>query len=179
MTHPHALAKLARLMSPEPADILHPNRLIKSQAVLEGELPIKTMERLKNILVHDEDSVAYRLEFGADEMGRKIILENISATISLSCQRCLGEVRVDINSENRLAIVANNEAAQELPTEYEPLVITEDELSLRALIEDELLLALPISPTHAVDECPVKLEPPMKTEKQNPFAVIKQLQKTK
>ncbi len=179
MTRTHALATLARLMSPEPADILHPIRLIKSEAVLEGELPLKEMERLRSVLLHTEDSVTYRLKFATDEFGRNYIQERISTTISLQCQRCLGEVRVDINSENRLAIVANNEVAQELPTEYEPLVITEDELSLSALIEDELLLALPISPTHGVDECPVKLERPMKSEKQNPFAVIKQLQKSK
>ena len=166
-------------MSPEPTDILHPTRLIKSEAVLEGELSVSDMERLKSILVHDEDNVIYRLEFGTDELNRKCISERISTTLSLRCQRCLGEVRIDINSENSLAIVADNKAAEELPTEYEPLVMTEDRLSLRGLIEDELLLALPISPTHGVDECPVKLSPPMKNEKQNPFAVIKQLQKTK
>lgn len=177
MTDQHPLDKLARLMSSEPADILHPLRLVKSQAVLEGELLISDMQRLSNVVHRVQDTTRYKLKFALDDHGYPCIEEYLEANLILTCQRCLGPVHVALKTESRLAILYSDKDVEDLPAEYEPLVLSEDTLSLRDFIEDELLLALPMAPSHSIEECSVKIvTEEHNTEKHRPFADIKQLQ---
>ena len=180
MTHLHALAKLARLMSPESANHLNPLRLIKSNAVLEGTLSTTDLQRLQGYLHDNSGSIHYRYQFGVDDRGYQCVEANIKADLQLICQRCLGGIKRSVESANKLALVHSIEEANQLPDEYDPLIIEGDEISLPVLIEDEVLLAIPISPTHAINECPVKLEKQsLETEKANPFAALNKLQTQK
>ncbi len=179
MTLRHALAKLARLMSPEQADIIDPIRLVKAQALLEGELDLGAMERLSVALHEASGSVNYSLDFKTDLQGCHCIEGVIKATLAMTCQRCMGLVRVPLSCRCLLAIIQTIEQAEELPAYYEPLVVAEEKISLIQLIEDELLLALPIAPVHSVEECPVKVKVKANTdliEKKNPFAELSKLQ---
>ena len=71
--------------------------------------------------------------------------------------------------------------ADELPSYYDAIELDENgEVNLRELVEDELLLAIPLIPRHQLEDCSAPAdsvwgELPEELEKPNPFDVLKQL----
>ena len=97
--------------------------------------------------------------------------------VSLECQRCLNPVDVPLKIVRNFLFVHGEDAAAQLDadTEDDVLAITRA-LDLRELIEDELLLAMPIVPRH--DVCPDPLaaaDDALLEEKPNPFAALASL----
>jgi uncharacterized protein len=96
------------------------------------------------------------------------------AAVSVECQRCLQTMVVPLHVDRRLFFVEGEDAAAALDTDSEDDVLTlEPAIDLRALIEDELLLALPLVPRHEV--CPEPL--PLRGEdaapaEEHPFAAL-------
>ena len=105
--------------------------------------------------------------------------------LPLTCQRCLGPVEVAVDFDREFRFVATEElAAIEDEESEEDVLVLSRNFNLAELVEDELLMALPVAPKHDVCPKPVKLqvadadfadEP---EEKPNPFAVLQQLKKT-
>ncbi len=94
--------------------------------------------------------------------------------LPLLCQRCLDVVETEISVEREFRFVATEaEAEQEDEESEEDILVNDANFNLHNLIEDELLMALPMVPMH--DEC----EPPiaLKEEKVSPFAILGQLKK--
>ena len=95
--------------------------------------------------------------------------------VSLECQRCLQPMAVALEINRNFLFVHGEDAAAQLDADSEDdvLALTRS-LDLRELVEDELLLALPIVPRHEV--CPVPLpvraNDPLAEEKPNPFAAL-------
>ncbi len=78
----------------------------------------------------------------------------VDATVPLTCQRCLQSVDVPLAVEREFRFVADEATAEALDEDSEEdLLALSREFNLRELIEDELLMALPLVPRH--DECPV------------------------
>jgi uncharacterized protein len=104
--------------------------------------------------------------------------------LPMICQRCLGPVDVTVQFEREFRFVATEEIAetQDEESEEDVLVLSRD-FNLLDLIEDELLMALPVVPKHTVCPGAIKLQvaDPSFTEdvaeKPNPFAVLGQLKK--
>ncbi len=96
------------------------------------------------------------------------------ATVSLECQRCLQPLRVPLHVDRRLFFVEGEVAAAALDTDCKDDVLTlEPAIDLRALIEDELLLALPLVPRHEVCPEPLPLRGDEDTPAQeHPFAAL-------
>ena len=106
----------------------------------------------------------------------------VDADLFLVCQRCLGPVREHLALDRWLRFVEDEEQAAELDAELDDDVLALPRwLDLVELIEDELLLALPLVPRHAV--CPVPLpsahadEPPLAEEAPHPFAALAALKR--
>ncbi len=83
------------------------------------------------------------------------------ATVVLECQRCLQPLRLTLQVQRRFIFVAGEDEAARLDEELEDDVLAlEPRLDLRTLIEDELLLALPLVPRHEhCPELPAALQP--------------------
>ena len=101
--------------------------------------------------------------------------------VSLECQRCLNPVDVPLQIARNFLFVHGEDAAAQLDadTEDDVLAITRS-LDLRELIEDELLLAMPIVPRHEV--CPqplVAATDELAEDKPNPFAALMDLKPPK
>ncbi|KAA1446822.1 hypothetical protein F1E15_26235, partial [Escherichia coli] len=78
-----------------------------------------------------------------------------------------------------------DEQVEALPEEYEPIDVNEfGEIDLLAMIEDEIILSLPVVPVHDSEHCEVSEadmvfgELPLEAEKPNPFAVLASLKKS-
>ena len=105
-------------------------------------------------------------------------------SVPLTCQRCMGLVAIPLEVDQWYRFVASEDIAMaEDDAAEEDLLVMEPQFDLLAVIEDELLMALPLVPMH--DECPVA--PVLQTgedalaipasEKPNPFAMLAQLKK--
>ena len=82
-----------------------------------------------------------------------------SAMVALTCQRCLQPVRAAINLQRDFRFVRDEHSAAEIDAEsVEDVLALPRHLDLRELIEDELLLALPLVPRHKT--CPQPLPTP-------------------
>ena len=160
-----------------------PVRFAKWGRRLEGNISLSKMSRIVELAdnIHGEVSVTLDCSMGEDRV--RALRGHIKAIVPMQCQRCMGEVEISVDSHFTLGVVDSEAFAEKLPDEYEPLLIGEDEkLFLQDLIEDELILALPIVAMHPKEECSAgyKTEDDtnlMQTESQrdNPFAVLKDL----
>jgi uncharacterized protein len=103
----------------------------------------------------------------------------------LACQRCLGEVELDVEEHCALAFVADEAAAAEVPATHDPVVMTHGRVALGELVEEQLLLALPLVAMHAdASICERQLAAASKQDaagpqepKQRPFAGLRDLMK--
>ena len=77
----------------------------------------------------------------------------VHAAPRLTCQRCLGPMDFPIDSSGRAAIVASPEEAERVPEPLETVLAPDHRISLRDLVEEELLLSWPLVPRHPVEEC--------------------------
>lgn len=102
--------------------------------------------------------------------------------LSLVCQRCLGPVETPIAAERSFLFVAGEDAAAQLDadTEDDVLAMTRA-LDLQQLVEDELLLALPLVPRHEIcpQPLPMATELPVEQEQPHPFAALATLKRSR
>jgi uncharacterized protein len=123
--------------------------LARSGGGIEREFEVAAFARLRDRLAVPEGRVRARADFGVS--GRWPVAKlAVTGELVLPCQRCLGPVRRAIESEADLVFA--EEGAQGLPDGYEPVDGDPRRLDLAALVEDELLLALPIIPRHGEGE---------------------------
>ena len=163
----------------------------KAAAELEGRWPLQQFDRLAasavaDALAADAAEVDWRArgESRAMRGGESQVWLHIGARtrVPLECQRCLKHVDVPLAIERSFLFVDGEDAAAQLDADSEDDVLALTRaLDLRELIEDELLLALPIVPRHPV--CPVPLVAPagdeaVFEEKPNPFAALAVLKRS-
>lgn len=108
------------------------------------------------------------------------------ACLALTCQRCLGEVRVPLQVDRHFLFAPDETRAAALDeTNEDDVLALEHAFDLHALVEDELLMALPLVPRHA--QCPgavpLSVQDPgfdaAMAEKAQPFAALAALKSGK
>lgn len=146
-----------------------------------GNVPVDSLPRLAKALPQQAGHVQIQLRVHRSETGVPLIEGSATARLTLECQRCLEPIRKSVTADFRLALVdAGGEHLA--PEGYDPFVT--DRPSPGALLEDELLLALPLAPVHeelgdcgplgsAVEE----LSETQDTERRRPFAVLETLKR--
>lgn len=157
---------------------------------LSGSTPLQELQRLAHETqgLHTDNAVTWqataelRERTGTDA---DVWLHlDARASIPLTCQRCMHAVMVPVDVDQWYRFVATEEIAMAEDDESEEdLLVMEPQFDLLSLLEDELLMALPLVPMH--EQCPVMpplpvdpIEVPGGTEaKPNPFAVLSQLKK--
>ena len=160
---------------PENVDFL---KQVERNACFEGTWPVSRFERLTDIIHDSSGEVAARLRFGISA-GTPCLDGAIEAELKLRCERCLEPVTHRIESDFRFGLITSEDEAAFLPKEYEPLLVTESEQSLIELVEDELLLSLPIVAKHDEECSEILQKHKAKSDTQHdtyrPFAALKDL----
>lgn len=149
---------------------LNPQRLdvgpfAREGGLLEGELPVPGLARVhasrpEGLAVPDGEVVRWRVRGEMRKLpdGRTLPWLHLSATldVTLQCQRCLGPVTepVTVESDFRFVPTEAQAEAEDVDAEEEVLELP-TRLNLVSLIEDEILLALPLVPRH--EHCPEPL----------------------
>lgn len=158
--------------------ILNPKKLAERNVEYSGRLAGKLFERFNNDELGELSPVDVKLHFFTDEQGFRVIKGSAKTSVALTCQRCLQIVDKPIKTSWLLAVVKTEEHVEKLPTAYEPYFQLDAKMPLEAMVEEELLLALPSIAVH--DECePIEFtqEELVVEEKPNPFAVLESLKK--
>lgn len=163
-------------------------QLAERGARLTGTLPLKSMPRLAQICDDGSGNVFVDLAFERGE-GEEVLLMHgtLRVCLRVTCQRCLRGMDLELEASPWLILLRSSERQDML--EEEPDVLVADKpVSLSALVEDELLLALPMVPRHELSRCPARVHmagetgiDPSKTEdgRTKPFSVLSKLMKTK
>jgi len=174
------IAKLCRLMQPDLPHIIEPTRLARAGQTLAGQYAIEEMSRLGERLFDKSGLADFRLEFERDEeLDITFITGEISAKVSMICQRCLEPMTLALKCPVYLGVINNSVDLSILPDSCEPLYEDDSPVSLRDLVEDELILALPLSAMHEMVDCEAGglLNEVNKSVKESPFSVLKTLVK--
>lgn len=129
-------------------------RFARSGESLAGEFALADLARLGDILLSDQGAVTYRLQGGV-VAGRPVLDLVIDTAVRLLCQRCLEPYRQVLRIE-RVIPVARDEAQLELWERDDPLLdalLADPGLGVLTLVEDEILLSLPVAPRHPDGAC--------------------------
>mgnify|MGYP003859092899 FL=1 len=94
----------------------------------------------------------------------------------MPCQRCLDDLSIALKVNFNLAFVKHDQQSEELDSNYEIYVIEEEELATHNLISDEILLSIPMVPTHDYD-CikEINEQEIVEGKSENPFAILKKI----
>lgn len=147
--------RLRRLMSSELPLRIDPRRLAEQRACLRGTLLLARMKRLGGLMIKSdgltasEDIVHVSLHFGRNAGGLTVIAGEISARLEMECQRCLSPYMQLIDRRFELVLAQSEAEAERLLAEYEVLEAGDPYVFTQDLIEDELLLSMPLIPAHA------------------------------
>jgi uncharacterized protein len=134
-------------------EYIEPIRLAASGQVISGKIALSKMHRLVTLLSDTKQDAVVELTFGRDQTGQAVIGGYIDTQFTLVCQRCMQPMSYPVKAVVNLGLVLSHAESNQLPINYEPLIVEEPRMSLATLIEDELLLALPVAAMHPVDEC--------------------------
>ncbi|RMG54336.1 MAG: hypothetical protein D6717_09790 [Gammaproteobacteria bacterium] len=170
-------------MSERLPERVDPWRLVQQRRVLQGESPLERMSRLAEHAGAQQGAARVLLEFLRDDEGHPRIRGQIEAEVGLVCQRCMEPFLLPLRQPVDLILVSDDVHAEQVQAWGEPVIVPE-QLFLRDLIEDELLLGLPLVPRHEDEaECHrhvgrwLESEPERSEDEQrsNPFAVLGEL----
>jgi uncharacterized protein len=131
---------------------VQPARLAETGGAVRGTLRVEELSRVAESLHDTEGTVDVELQFGIDEIGTRYIRGRLRTVLHMTCQRCLQALACPMDVQVLLGIALPGRTG-DFPERYEVLELEEENLDLVELIEDELMLALPIVPRHAPDEC--------------------------
>jgi uncharacterized protein len=143
---------------------------------IEGEIPVTDLHRLADQLVDSQGSVACSVTGEVDRDGHAYLVLAMSGELRLRCQRCLQALVWPLQVASRMRLVAEGEAWPDedlLDDDCDPIE-ADKALALLSLIEDEILLAVPISPRHEACELPAGA---VTGGVSSPFASLAQLKK--
>jgi uncharacterized protein len=146
-----------------------------------GKLRLTDLGRLHAECVTDEGDIVWTLAGEMSKQGYPALHLTVNGTVQLRCQRCLTSYAFQIQSDSTMLLAKDEQAADQLDALLEEdqlesgveIIVGSKTFDVVALIEDEALLALPLSPRHEV--CPGNLEPDnsVNVKKASPFAVLK------
>lgn len=161
----------------------------------QGSSLLQDLERIRQEApgLEDNSMVAWhaRGELRPGPSGEPQVWLHVTADadVPLTCQRCMGPVHAGLHANQWFRFVATEDIAMaEDDQSEEDLLVMEPQFDLLALVEDELLMAMPLVPMH--ETCPnapvLSAESDLATpdnsgdhRKPNPFAVLAQIKRGK
>ncbi|MEO8137258.1 MAG: DUF177 domain-containing protein [Betaproteobacteria bacterium] len=147
----------------------------ESAGVLRGIIPVADFPRLQDMLSSPGGGIAYEVIGIPKEAGRPALHVSLSGPLKLTCQRCLGVLEFALQVDEVL-VLARTEAeieAQPVDPESPDRILGGKEMAVGAMLEDEILLAVPFAPHH--QECSEAGEDRIDGSRDSPFANLRGL----
>lgn len=156
-------------------------RQVQARHRYEGSLPLAALGRLAGSLASDAGEARYEVTFGKDALGLACVDIDVEAGLTLVCQRTLETFVLPVVVHQRLGVIAREADEAALPEGCEPLLAPDGTISIADVIEDELILAIPVVPVKP--GAPLEWNDPSadgtgdEAQAVNPFAVLDTLKK--
>ena len=176
--------------------------LARQEASIEAELPLSDFERVIALSTpannkageSDEGVIRVSLRFSG-EHDLVFLRGNLEGSVTLTCQRCMEAMDYSLAGPVKLAVSEKEQEVEGLPKGFELICLLDaddlglklDEVHLLPLVEDELLLRIPLVPMHGegaeclgrarVGEVSDEAEP--KEEITRPFSALADLMASK
>jgi uncharacterized protein len=156
-----------------------------------GTVPLARFKRIAHEAIPPVDDLGITLScrLHEDDRGIAWLKAHVVATVSLTCQRCLGAVEETLETDVLMAILADPAHAERISEDADYVVLSEEQLAhgadddsqtidLIEWLEDELLLSVPLSPRHVHCEMAVKpVEADEPVRQANPFGILASLKR--
>lgn len=122
----------------------------RSAKVLRGKIAVADLHRLRDYLHSADGVIEYELSGAVDAEGKSLLHLVIKGNLYLKCQRCLEELEHDVDLVSDLLLIENQQEFPEIIEENEAVdcILSQAEMDVLALLEEDIVLKLPISPRH-------------------------------
>lgn len=146
---------------------------------IHGTIAHLGSDRLADVLSGEGAEVRYQLRGGLDARGRPVLDLHVVGSLNLTCQRCLGAMAWVLDAATRFVLVKGESELPEPEDEgdSEEYLVADDKLDVLALVEDEVLLSIPLAPMHADAACAGDIATHEKDE--SPFKALQGLKVNK
>ena len=124
------------------------------EARLSGEIGLEQLKRLRELLHSDSGSVRASFRFGQQGVGYITVDLAYEISFELECQRCLEPMKENVSRCVSFVILESESMEAGAPAGYEPVTLSGDRFQPATLIEDELIVSLPLIPRHdRIENC--------------------------
>ena len=163
--------------------------LVGTEAAIDFTIPLAELPRVSHELSASDGDAHGKVRFSR-ERGLAVADLEVNAQPEVVCQRCMQAMRWPVNVKSRVALISDYNAADRVPEGLEVFLVEADSVSVRDLVDEEIMLALPNVPRHAEgSECAgrkmqlpgqgAEPEEAAHPEVQKPFAQLGELLKRK
>jgi uncharacterized protein len=150
---------------------------------LSGELPVAELPRLLDALETPQGVLHYTVQGGVDKQGIHFLDVSVTGLCRLRCQRCLNGLDYPVQLDTRLLLrdqagldALDDDAADGKEEEFDS-ILADTHLDVPDMLEEEVLLSLPIAPKHELGACQATDGQNTQLEGKNPFAVLAKLKR--
>lgn len=159
-------------------DRIEVERAVAMGRVYEGVLPLAHLERLAGMLHDAQGEVRYALRFDRTAMHHPMVTVEADTALPLLCQTTLERFEHPVRVRSRIGLIVREEQESGLPEGFEPALMEDGRVDPQALIEDELILMVPVVPRKPDAALAVAEESVVEAEERpNPFAALAALKK--
>jgi uncharacterized protein len=116
--------------------------LVGTEAVIDFSIPLADLPRVSHELSGTEGEAVGQVRFSR-QLGQAVADLEVRTQPEVVCQRCMQVMRWPVNVNSRIALVSDYNAADRVAEGLEVFLVEGDSVSVRDLVDEEVLLALP------------------------------------
>ena len=163
--------------------------LVGTETAIDFSIPLVELPRVSRELTTTDGEAKGHVRFSRQQ-GHAVADLEVSAQPEVICQRCMQPMRWPVNVNSRVALVSDYDAVDRVPEGLEVFLVEADSVSVRDLVDEEIMLAWPNVPRHEEgSECarrkvqlpglPDEPDAAAEAQVQKPFAQLGELLKRK
>ena len=123
------------------------------ETAIEGQISLDRLPRFVESLASHSGEVNGKLQFSITETGRRVILGSVSAKVVVACQRCLEPLALQLSDTIQLALIENESQIGSLEARWDPWLIDGPRIAVAGLVEEQLILSMPLVSYHPDNGC--------------------------
>lgn len=154
------------------AGVIDGLQFARGAGTLNGTLALAQLRRLAEMRCATK-GLCYAISGRTDAEGRCWIRISASGALTLECQRCLGPLDFRLALESELLLTQDEREIANAEDDFDR-VLAGRQMEVSKLVEDEVLLALPMSPVH--DRCGGR-QGSAEARRPSPFAALAKLKR--
>ncbi|MGQ0577586.1 MAG: YceD family protein [Betaproteobacteria bacterium] len=151
----------------------------RESGVVRATVAVATLARLHDALLDPSGAIAFELAGHVDQEGKPSLRLAFGGELVLRCQRCLGPVRCRLDVVRNFVLVPAGQALSDPAAEAEDTeqLHADPKLDVIALVEDEIILGLPMMAGHEEGACTAPSPKAKPDKRESPFNALATLRR--